>query len=135
MPDESRIWHHRLTPGLVAVLIEAVNYVHQANRNEFHLRDLHLSNSAYCNAQKLHYFALIAKTEKRGYWLITNHGGAFLRNELSVPDWVETLDNHIVAKSEKRVYISHFRGKIPEFQSEFFSEPAKVEEPMTPALF
>jgi hypothetical protein len=64
--------------------------------------------------------------DKRGYWLITKWGGQFLRGELDTPISVSTQDNHWIGKAAERVYISHFRGKIPKFQSEFFSEPAKV---------
>jgi hypothetical protein len=32
-----------------------------------------------------------------------------------------------VGKSEQRIHIRDLRGKIPEFQSEFISEPQKVE--------
>jgi hypothetical protein len=65
--------------------------------------------------------------EKRGYWLIAKWGGMFLRGEIDMPVSVETRDNHRIGKLEERIHIRELRGKIPEFQSEFISEPAKVE--------
>jgi len=50
-----------------------------------------------------------------------------LRGEIDMPVSVSTQDNHRIRKSEKRIHIRDLRGKIPEFQSEFFSEPTKAE--------
>jgi hypothetical protein len=126
---ESRIWTHHLTPGLVSCLVKAIQFVRANDRNEFHLqRDLNLTHSEFTNFQKLRHWALVAQVkDKRGYWLITNWGGQFLRGELDTPIWVNTQNNHRIEKATERVHISHFRGKIPEFQSDFVSEPAKVE--------
>jgi hypothetical protein len=133
---ESRIWHHTLTPGLVSCLVKAIQFVHEHNRSEFHLqRDLPLTHSEFTNVQKLRHWGLVAQVDgKRGYWLITRAGGMFLPGEVDTPVSVSTQDNHRVGKSEQRVHIRELRGKMPEFQSEWASEP-KVGEPMTLALF
>jgi hypothetical protein len=137
MKQESRIWRHRLTPGLVSYLVKAVQFVHAHNHNEFHLqRDLHLSVTENANWQKLRYWGLTAKVEgQRGKWLITKFGGMFLRGEIDMPVSVSTQDNHRIAKSEQRIHIRDLRGKIAEFQSEWITEEAKVEgEHKQPAL-
>ena len=93
---------HILTPGLVQILIKLIQAVKQKNKNEVHLqKDVDLTHNEYANAQKLRYFGLIAKTGNPGYWLITERGGKFLRNEIAVSYKVSTQNNHIVAKSEE----------------------------------
>lgn len=124
-----KIHKHFLSSGLVDSLIKAVSFVHEHNLNDFHLqRDLGLNVSENNNFQKLRYWGFVAHVEgKRGSYLITRAGGMFLRGEVDTPVWVQTQDNHRIAKSEQRVFISHLRGKIPEFQSEWADEKPKVE--------
>lgn len=84
-PKQSRVWTHRLTPGLVSVLVECIKYVHANSKNQFRLADLPLSHTGFCNAQKSRYWGLIHHVpEKRRFWLITNHGSAFLRGEIDM---------------------------------------------------
>jgi hypothetical protein len=126
-----------LTPGLVSVLVECIKYVHAAGKNEFRLSDLPLSHTGFCNAQKLRYWGLIHHVpDKRGFWLITNHGSAFLRGAIDMPVWVQTQDNHRIEKSEQRIHIRDLRGKIPEFQAEFISElPYQTQHTQMARLF
>ena len=126
----SNIHKHYLSPGLVSVLVEAITYVHEHGKNEFHLQEhLSLSHNAYCNAQKLRYWGLIAHLKgRRGYWVITKFGGMFLRGEIDMPEWVETQDNHRVAKSMQRIHIRELRNKIPFVQQEFAYEVRDIIE-------
>jgi len=122
---------HRLTPGLVSVLIEAIKFVHEHNKNRFHLqRDLNLTKTQYNNAQKLRYHGLIAHAEKdnpkSGFWLITARGGQFLRGEIVVPAAVRTFRNEVQEHSQVLVHINEFRDKVPYFESSF---AARIERP------
>ena len=127
---------HSLTPGLVSVLVKCIQFVHERNKNEFHLQnDLHLSVNAFSNFTKLRFHALVAKVEgKPGYWLITARGGQFLRGEIAVPERVKTFRNRVLEHSAELVHINELKGKIPVFQREFayeYQRPAiagKVEQ-------
>ena len=120
---------HRMTPGLVKVFIKFAMAVKTKNKNEIHfLRDLELDHSEYNNAQKLRYFALIAKLKengehKRGWWVITRRGGDFLRNETFIPLKIMTLNNKIVRKSEAVCRITDFIRSYDDayWQTEFGS--------------
>ncbi len=131
-------WKHRLTPGLVSCLSKAIEFVHANNRNEFHLqRDLDLSKTEFANFQKLRYFALVAQVEgKDGYWLITSHGGAFLRNTKGIPEWVKTYRNKIQSKSNVLVFYQDFKYKVPYFDCEFecFAFPDPQQSLDIPAI-
>jgi hypothetical protein len=120
------VWSHRLTPGLVSVLVKAIEFVHRTNRNRFHLqKDLDLTKSQFTNAQKLRYHALIAKTDDEGYWLITARGGAFLRGEIKVPATVKTFRNRVIEHGTELVSIRKFRDAVPYFETrEDFRENA-----------
>lgn len=120
-----KIFWRRLTPGLVSALVEAIKYVHGANKNEFHLQKHlpSLTKTQYNNFQKLRFHALVAKIDgKAGYWLITARGGEFLRGERAVPMRVSTFRNKVVGHSEETVHISSLKNRIPEFESQFAYE-------------
>lgn len=128
-----KAYFHTLTPGLVSVLITAIEFVHASGKNQFHLQDdLHLSVNAFCNVTKLRFHALIAKVDgKPGFWLITARGGRFLRGEIAVPSKVKTFRNRVIEHSTELIHINELKGKIPEFEKEFAYEVqpvgAKVE--------
>lgn len=118
-----KAYWQNLTPGLVSALISAIVFVNKNNKNFFHLqKDLSLSKTQYNNFQKLRFHALVAKTEKAGYWLITKRGGQFLRGEIEVPKEVLTFRNRVKEHSVGLVGIKSFRGKVPYFDSEFAYE-------------
>ena len=106
--------NHKLTPGLVGILVKMIESVKESGHNKVHLqKDLALTHSEFANLQKLRYWGLIAKCKeggerKKGYWVITRRGGEFLRNEKAMPKTVATLDNTIVGRSEDTVTISQF---------------------------
>lgn len=121
---------HRLSPGLVNILIKAIQCVHGKGVNRFHyVNDLHLTHSEAANLQKLRFHALIAhadeKHPKSGFWLITARGGQFLRGEIAVPIAVKTFRNHVIDHDTKLVAIRNFRGKVSEFEQEFAYEYVK----------
>jgi hypothetical protein len=125
-----KIWEHKLSPGLVSCLIEAIKAVHRLGKNEFHLQqDLSLSKTQYANFQTLRFHALIAKVEgKPGYWLITARGGQFLRGETAVPQKVKTFRNKVLDHSREIIHISQLKGKVPEFEKEYAYEYQKMAE-------
>lgn len=121
-----KMWWHMVTPGLVGDLMKSINFVKNANKNEFHLqKDLSLSKNDYNNFQKLRYHGLVTKVkEKAGYWLITKRGGQFLRNEIEIPAGVKTFRNNIEEDGHtvETVRITDFQDRYPTFQSEFAFE-------------
>jgi hypothetical protein len=127
---------HRLTPGLVSVLIKAIVFVH-AHGNKFHYRDLNLNYSEASNLQKLRFHALIAHWDKEnlksGYWLITGRGGQFLRGEIAVPAAVRAFRNEVQKHSTELVHINEFRGKVPCFESSFAARIERPEPARVPA--
>lgn len=128
---------HTLNPGLVSILIKAIQFVHARNKNEFHLQnDLHLSVNEFSNFTKLRFHGLMAKVDgKPGYWLITKRGGQFLRGEITVPLRVQTFRNQVKAHSPGVIHIDELRGQVPYFEKEYAYEyqPVKVAEPYTPS--
>ena len=130
---------HTLNPGLVSVLIKCIQFVHDHNKNEFHLQnDLHLNVNEFSNFTKLRFHALVAKVEdKPGFWLITARGGSFLRGEIAVPFRVKTFRNRVLEHSPELIHINELKGKVPEFQREyaFEYEHAPVEAATQPKLF
>jgi hypothetical protein len=129
---------HTLNPGLVSVLIKCIQFVHEHNKNEFHLQhDLHLNVNEFSNFTKLRFHALVAKVEgKAGYWLITKRGGEFLRGETSVPLRVKTFRNKVLEHSNELIHINQLKGKVPAFEQEYAYEyqrisvqQQKVEQP------
>lgn len=122
---------HRLTPGLVGALIKAIEFVKKNNKNEFNLSQLDLSKGEYNNFQKLRFHALVAKVQdKKGSWLITTRGGQFLRGEIGVPTEVQTFRNRVISHSDQKVGIGNFKGRYPEFQSQFAYEVKPILSPL-----
>ena len=119
---------HTLNPGLVSILVKAIQFVHAAGKNEFHLqKDLHLSVNEFSNFTKLRFHALVAKVDgKPGYWCITRCGGMFLRGEVSVPLRVKTFRNQVKDHSPELVHIDELKGRIPAFEREYACEVQPV---------
>jgi len=117
---------HSLTPGLVSVLIKAIQYVHKTQKNDFHYRDLDLNYSEASNLQKLRLHGLIAHSDKEnkksGRWLITTRGGQFLRGEISVRKQVKTFRNSVTGHSLEEIHIDSLKHKIPYFNQNFAYE-------------
>lgn len=117
---------HSLTPGLVSVLVKAIQHVHRTGRNKFHYKDLNLNYSEASNLQKLRLHGLITHFDKdsikSGEWLVTTRGGQFLRGEIAVPQRVQTFRNKVLDHSQENIHISTLRGKIPYFEREFAYE-------------
>ena len=122
--ESMKSYWHNISPGLVAGLIKAIEFVSRNNRNYFHLaQDLNLSKTEYNNFQKLRFHALVAHVDgKPGYWLITKRGGQFLRGETTIPKSVKTFRNRVMDHSEELVHIENYKHHFPEFQSEFAYE-------------
>jgi hypothetical protein len=128
---------HTLNPGLVSVLVKCIEFVHNHDKNEFHLQDdLHLTVNEFSNFTKLRFHALVAKVHgKPGYWLITARGGQFLRGEIAVPLRVKTFRNKVLEHSTELIHILQLKGKIPYFEREYAYEyqrtipTQKVDQP------
>lgn len=134
----NKYWH-RLTPVLVHALVKTLTVVREQDKNFVKKGDLDLTHSEYGNYQKLRFHALIAKHRdddgRFDGWLITDRGGKFLRNELTVPVRVQTFRNTIVAHDENLVSIVDVIGYTPLPQQDFEPEPATPEQLEQAALF
>jgi hypothetical protein len=131
---------HTLNPGLISILIKCIQFVHEHQKNQFHLQqDLHLSVNEFSNFTKLRFHALVAKVEgKPGFWLITARGGQFLRGEIAVPLRVKTFRNRVLEHSKELIDINELKGKVPYFESQFayeYQRPAATEKVEQPQLF
>lgn len=125
-----KMFWHTLTPGLVSILIQCVEWVRNNNKNEFHLQnDLRLTVNQFSNFTKLRFHGLVAKVDgKPGYWLITSRGGQFLRGEVAVPMKVLTFRNRVQRRSEELIHIKDLRNKIPYFETEFAWERPRLNQ-------
>jgi DNA-directed RNA polymerase subunit M/transcription elongation factor TFIIS len=112
---------HSITPGLATALVKFRLAVHNKNSNSIHLQsEINLTKNEYNNFQKLRFHALIAKTGKTGYWLLTHRGAQFLNGEMAIPERVETFRNRVVAHSEELVTIQQvYGGEKPIFEQSF----------------
>ena len=101
---------HALSNNLVKTFKKFVEAVRYKGINEIHLQtELELTHNEYNNFQKLRYFGLVYYADmdnrKSGKWICTRLGGMFIRMEIDIIDWVVTEDNHIVEKSENKIWI------------------------------
>lgn len=113
-----------LNAMLVSVLIKAIQYVHEKGNRFNANRDLGLNHNQAANFQKLRFHALVAhadKDKRSGYWLITDRGGRFLRNEIAVPRRVKVFRNKVIDHAPEMLFITAMRG-IPEYNREFAYE-------------
>ena len=131
---------HRVSKGLAESLMLFKRAVIEFDRNKIHLmKDLKLSNNQFGNFNKLRYSGLIAKyinpeTKKHesGYWLLTRRGNQFVKNELQIPNSVQTFRNKISDRSDKLVFISEILNddtvKYWDAKDDFGFEYADIDE-------
>lgn len=120
-------WWHRLTPGLAYLFLRAVDHVEKTGTNLVDKNVLFSdsSRSHYNNFNKLMYFGLVAYEENpdgsrvNHHFVITTNGLRFARGEMKMPMRVKTYRNKKIEEDENEVGIEFFRGKYPEFESEF----------------
>ena len=123
MPPRQQHPTIRLNSGLVGILIKFRRAVVAKGENSIHLqREMtgvnELSRTEYCVPQQLRYFGLIAHVtedgvRKRGYWLLTKRGRQFLDGEVSVPQMVRILNNHIHERGAVYVTVTEAFGTKP----------------------
>lgn len=119
---------HKLTTGLVSILLNIHRTVREKGRNDIHInREVPevCGAQAYhqlSNTSKLRFHALIAKVRdengnhKKGHWLITGRGGKFLRGEIEVPSIAETQKNVVVGHSGDMVSMARLKLQPVEFE-------------------
>lgn len=108
----ARKYWYRITPGLIDVLLILLEHVHRTNVNAFsakETRDL-LKPFQYTQFTKLRFHGLIAKIKDEndvftGKWLITRRAGDFLRNEIVLPQKVQTQSNTIIGYDDITVSV------------------------------
>lgn len=115
-PTERKYWY-KLTPGLCDVLFIMVQYVHEQNRNEFTIKEIRdrLKPFQYTQTTKLRFHGLIAKIKDdngvhHGKWLITRRAGDFMRNEIVLPQKVQTQKNKVIDYDDINVSIRDVYG-------------------------
>lgn len=81
--------------------------------------------NSYNNWQKLRYHGLIARTSKRGEWVITSNGWKFLSGDISLPKYVIISENRIVEYSDQRVEVTDIlrHEEIVQQVFEYFRTP------------
>lgn len=88
------------------MLKAAAEYIKRTGVNDFRLAELDQDANRYTNFQKLRYHGLVhygrdkAGNRRKGHWLITRNGWAFLRGELEIPKYVLVKDNHITSRAD-----------------------------------
>lgn len=114
---EDRKYWYKLTPGLLDVLFIMLQYVHEQDRNEFTIKEIRdrLKPFQYTQTTKLRFHGLIAKIKDEdgvhhGKWLITRQAGAFLRNEIVLPQKVQTQSNLVIDHDDVNVSIRDVYG-------------------------
>ncbi len=122
----TKYWH-KLTPILVDSLVIAHKAVVAKDENHIEKGDLQLSHSQYGNFQKLRFHGLIAKFKeddgsgnlvwRRGHWLITRRGAAFLRGDEDIPSKVQTFRNRVVDRDTRLVNIKDVLGQVPHLET------------------
>lgn len=108
---ERKYWY-KLTPGLIDVLLILLDHVHATNVNAFSAKQVRdkLQPFQYTQFTKLRFHGLIAKIKDEndvftGKWLITRRAGDFLRNEIVLPQKVQTQSNTIIGYDDITVSI------------------------------
>lgn len=119
-----KYWH-RITPGLVGILIKCYDFVKENGQNRFKMNELKLSHSEYGNFQKLRFHALIAKHKVDGEWVgqewvMTSRGIDFLCGRITVPVRVQTFRNRVVDHDLETIHIKNiWNGGLPWFENKF----------------
>lgn len=104
-----------LTPHKLRILKRLAEYTKKTGNQVVPLNILNDNVSDYANAQKLRYHALITKAKdgKKGTWIITAHGWAFLRGDKDLPKYVYVQGNKIQGKSSELVNVRDLnRGQV-----------------------
>lgn len=118
-------YYHRITPGLVGILIKCYDFVKAKEQNRFKMNELNLSHSEYGNFQKLRFHALIAKHKVEGEWVdrewvMTSRGIDFLCGRISVPKRVQTFRNRVTDHDPETIHIRQvWQSELPWFESKF----------------
>ena len=126
----SNIFKHRLSAGIVGGLIKLKRAVIETNQNDIHLiEDMkgrnELTRNEWTNFSKLRFHALVAHVTDeegkrvQGRWLLTKRGNQFLRGEIDVPQYVRTMNNHVIHDEHDAeipyVMIEQIMGTTPVF--------------------
>lgn len=113
----ARKYWYKLTPGLLDVLFIMLQYVHENDRNEFTIKEIRdrLKPFQYTQTTKLRFHGLIAKVKDdngvhHGKWLITRRAGDFMRNEIVLPQKVQTQNNKVIGYDDYNVSIRDVYG-------------------------
>lgn len=113
----ARKYWYKITPGLLDVLFIMVQYVHEQDRNEFTIKEIRdrLKPFQYTQTTKLRFHGLIAKVKDEngvhhGKWLITRRAGEFMRNEIVLPQKVQTQNNKVIDYDDFNVSIRDVYG-------------------------
>jgi hypothetical protein len=97
---------HSLTKGLVRALIKIKTAVIMKGENKVHPRfDANFTANEWSNLSKLRFHALIAKSDERGYWLLTHRGSQFLLGKMEIPKRVLTWRNKVVDYDPEKVFV------------------------------
>lgn len=118
-----RHYWHRITPGLVKILVKCYEYA-STHENLFMMKDLNLDHSEYGNFQKLRFHGLIAKNKVDGVvqervWLLTHRGAEFLKGTIQIPVRVQTFRNRVEDHDSELVTVTDVMRSDPYWESNF----------------
>jgi len=115
---------HSMTPKLVDIFIKSA-----LAKVPFHLqKDVEFTKNEYANFQKLHYWEIVSRDKKDGYWYITELGNKFLRGAVPLCYYVVTFNNTVIEKSTKSMFIDQMRKGKRFYMNR--NEYAKMAEPV-----
>jgi len=122
---------HCFSGGLAQILLKTAERFMAGQ--PFHLQqDLDLGHNEYANFQKLRYFGLAEKYHTTlgchvsGKWILTIRALNLIRGEEAIEEWVETFNNEVVEKSDKRIGIANAIGT--------YTIPAEYAKYQRPAI-
>lgn len=125
-------YKEKLSKHKLTMLQTVARHVIQTGVNDFNLRNLNDSTTNYINFQKLRYHGLVHHVKengvkKRGHWLITRNGWAFLRGEIELPKFVLIKNNTIQSRSPETIHVKDvYRGsEVIETTFEYFDDDGK----------
>jgi hypothetical protein len=127
-----RIHEETLNRHKLNLLKRGAENVNQSGENLVDIGLFRDNINSYNNWQKLRYHGLIAKTGKRGEWVITSNGWKFLRGEISLPKYILVADNRIIEHAETRVEMQDLLTQEEVVQETFdYYEPTYKPQPLT----
>lgn len=111
-------WYAKtLDKRLVAILEE---FYHRSDGDWVSLREVFTDHHKINDFQKLHYFDLVIRHEKKSLWKVTGLGRQFLLNQVQIPYRVWVFDNEVKERDDSTMTsISKINPRWQESKSDY----------------